>query len=1027
MSTKTYEFTGDITGVLDLDTHELVISGSGQIPDYTTSTYLAKSDTNFKAITSVVIEYGITRIGAYTFYYCNKLTSIQLPESLTTIGNNAFYNATSLTSITFPSSLTTIGNYAFQYTKLGTVTIPKSVMSLGDYCFRNCTSLNSVLFEADSILTTIPTYAFASCTSLGTIALPDKVIAINGNAFASCSSLTSVTFNPEQMTIYASAFLNCTELVSIPSLENSASVGTSAFKNCSKLQDVYLPVKADAIGTYAFQNCTSIKSIIIPATYTKIPQYAFAGCSSLSDVTFRGNLITIINQYAFDGTAISNLTIPYGVTDIAGYAFGDNSSLLKVSIPETTTTIVSTAFSNCSNLAEISIDAEEDSVANSPWGATNAKVIWEQSTGFSVRFLDYDGKVLLSVRVEEGQSATPPSNPQRTGYKFMGWEGDYTNIQTDTDITATYEICTYHIRYYGFEDALLKEEDVEYGQSLNPPVIPAVAGYLYTGWNPALDTTILKDTDFYATYEAIIYTVVFKDYDETVLSTQELKYGEDAVPPDIPVHEGKTFINWDGDYTNITQDKVITAIFIDNWTVKFLDYNNSIISEQSIPNGEDAILPTTVPARNAYTFTGWSGDYTNVTSDRFIYAQYTFNGSKIKDLIDKGCTKYIYISIPELDITLEGKSIKSESMTITQSICEDDQLAFGKCNASEFTIDVLDKSIDYIGKTVYVTMQFTGYDEIFSLGKYYITSSKKSSNKGYRTLTGYDDLYKVLKEDMTNWYERQFFNQAESNYPTIKELRTRFFEYFNIEVQEHDLPLDDLRLKPTSRTVVTGKDIIEGICEVNGCFGTIGFDGKFRYVFLGNEENYNIEKGKFWSFESEEYQVKPINQVEIIGEDDATATFSDGTFEYGENRYVVRDNMIINGYTGEEIFEIAETMYTQVSTIEYTPISYSGTGMVWANVGDSLSVTDVDGTEVSSYILNRSLSGITSLNDEVTSSGNETYETDNNSTTSKANTAYKLATQTSTKGLFKVESVDKLPEETDPNTIYLIRGTAVVN
>ena len=57
---------------------------------------------------------------------------------------------------------------------------------------------------------------------------------------------------------------------------------------------------------------------------------------------------------------------------------------------------------------------------------------------YTVTFKDWDGTVLKTQTVEEGSSATPPSNPNREGYIFVGWDKSYSNITTNTIITALY-------------------------------------------------------------------------------------------------------------------------------------------------------------------------------------------------------------------------------------------------------------------------------------------------------------------------------------------------------------------------------------------------------------------------------------------------------------------------------------------------------------------------------------------------------------------------------------------------------------
>lgn len=57
---------------------------------------------------------------------------------------------------------------------------------------------------------------------------------------------------------------------------------------------------------------------------------------------------------------------------------------------------------------------------------------------YTVRFLDWNGNVLNTQKIEEGGSATPPSYPTRNGYLNIGWDNDYSNITSNLDVTAQY-------------------------------------------------------------------------------------------------------------------------------------------------------------------------------------------------------------------------------------------------------------------------------------------------------------------------------------------------------------------------------------------------------------------------------------------------------------------------------------------------------------------------------------------------------------------------------------------------------------
>ena len=84
---------------------------------------------------NVAIPAGVTSIGDYAFYICQRLTNITLPN-VTSIGNYAFYDCTSLTGITIPASVTSIGNGVFiRCTSLTNIEIPSTVTTMGYQAF----------------------------------------------------------------------------------------------------------------------------------------------------------------------------------------------------------------------------------------------------------------------------------------------------------------------------------------------------------------------------------------------------------------------------------------------------------------------------------------------------------------------------------------------------------------------------------------------------------------------------------------------------------------------------------------------------------------------------------------------------------------------------------------------------------------------------------------------------------------------------------------------------------------------------
>ena len=130
------------------------------------------------------------------------------------------------------------------------------------------------------------------------------------------------------------------------------------------------------------------------------------------------------------------------------------------------------------------------------------------------------------------------------------------------------------------------------------------------------------------------YNVNFVDYDGTILDTQIVEDGKDAIAPKNPERASTekysyAFIGWDVDFSNVTSDLTIKAIYdekINKFNVKFVDYNDEVIEEQEVEYGKEAVAPKN-PEREAnekytYEFAGWDVDFSNVTSNLTVKANY---------------------------------------------------------------------------------------------------------------------------------------------------------------------------------------------------------------------------------------------------------------------------------------------------------------------------------------------------------------------------------------------------------------------
>ena len=117
----------------------LTLSGTGPMYDFDDSDTAGPGWRDLGSqITKIVVEKGVTTIGANTFGGLSKLTTVSLPEGITKIGKNAFAWCEKLTTINFPSTLTSIEMLAFcECTRIKTIEIPSGVKTITHGSFQS--------------------------------------------------------------------------------------------------------------------------------------------------------------------------------------------------------------------------------------------------------------------------------------------------------------------------------------------------------------------------------------------------------------------------------------------------------------------------------------------------------------------------------------------------------------------------------------------------------------------------------------------------------------------------------------------------------------------------------------------------------------------------------------------------------------------------------------------------------------------------------------------------------------------------
>ena len=247
-----------------------------------------------------------------------------------------------------------------------------------------------------------------------------------------------------------------------------------------------------------------------------------------------------------------------------------------------------------------------------------------QVNTYKVTFVGKDGDFIKEEEVKEGKSATAPNAPAVEGYTFKEWDKDFTNVTSDLEVKALYEINKYTVKFVGNDGKEITSKIVEYGKAATAPDAPVVEGYKFTGWDKEF-TNVKEDLVVTALYEKVnTYTVTFVDKDGKEISKVEVEEGKAAKAPDAPVVEGYKFTGWDKEFTNVTSDLEVKALYEElakKYTVTFVDKDGKEISKVEVEEGKAATAPS-APKVDGFNFTGWDKEFTNVTSDLVVKAQY---------------------------------------------------------------------------------------------------------------------------------------------------------------------------------------------------------------------------------------------------------------------------------------------------------------------------------------------------------------------------------------------------------------------
>lgn len=362
-----------------------------------------------------------------------------------------------------------------------------------------------------------------------------------------------------------------------------------------------------------------------------------------------------------------------------------------------------------------------------------------------------------------------------------------------------------------------------------------------------------------------------------------------------------------------------------------------------------------------------------------------------KDSIDKQLT----IETDDKTTKITNVELHQEQFELMESICSEAELTIGSCEAAVLKFTVSNIFLPMKDKMITVkTVIDNNTSNPFQIGRYKVYSDTPTADRTKRDIVAYDRLYDVINADVAEWYNTLLPEKDSTT--TMKAFRNSFFGYFGIEQADAQLVNDDMKVEKTVEPEeLSGATVLNCICEINGCFGHIGRDSKFHYIYLEQEiqglyprnnlypaddlyprepKSTRISKSLYISAQYEDFLVKTIDKLQIRKEEDDIGVIVGN----GTNAYVIQDNFLVYGKGSEELTGIANNIYGKIRGIIYRPFSADCKGNPCIEVGDAVRLP-TKYEIIESYVLKRTLKGIQALRDEYEATGEEYRSTQVNS------------------------------------------------
>lgn len=253
---------------------------------------------------------------------------------------------------------------------------------------------------------------------------------------------------------------------------------------------------------------------------------------------------------------------------------------------------------------------------------------------------DKDGQTKVIVKIQDEDGSIYKENVvfsdlftlslQKEGYTGRLYrDADFlkpltkdSKVKNGDTVYVKWTINKYTVTFMDGEKVLETFTNVPHGDTVTAPEVPEKDGKTFSKWDKDF-SKVTSDLTINAVYDVDTFTVTFKD-GEKVLETQTVEYEAAATAPDtarLSPPEGMHFAKWDKDFSKVTEDIEVSAVYeLNEYTVTFKNGETTLKTEM-VKHGFAATAPNVYDTATK-KFVGWDKSFDNVTSDIIVNAKF---------------------------------------------------------------------------------------------------------------------------------------------------------------------------------------------------------------------------------------------------------------------------------------------------------------------------------------------------------------------------------------------------------------------